>query len=84
MTFAQEGYRYEYPIRYDAGNIIHSVGYVRVGRVRDYSANLPLLGQKASHGCVRVNLFAMEESNINMYWLWTRLPYHTRVIILDD
>ncbi len=84
MTFAQEGYRYEYPIRYDAGNIIHSVGYVRVGRVRDYSHNLPLLGQKASHGCVRVSPFVTEECEINMYWLWTRLPYHTRVIILDD
>ena len=84
MTFAQNGYRYEYPIRYDAGNIIHSVGYVRVGRVRDYSANLPLLGQKASHGCVRVSPFVTDECEINMYWLWTRLPYHTRVIILDD
>lgn len=83
-TFAQDGYRYEYPIRYDAGNIIHSVGYVRVGRVRDYSRNLPLLGQKASHGCVRVSPFVTEDCEINMYWLWTRLPYHTRVIILDD
>ena len=83
-SFAQEGYRYEYPIRYDAGNIIHSVGYVRIGRVRDYSDNLPLLGRKASHGCVRVSPFADEENPINMYWLWTRLPYHTRVIILDD
>ena len=83
-SFAQEYFRYEYPIRYDAGNMIHGVGFTRVGRVRDYSENLPLLGQKASHGCTRVSLFATEESNINMYWLWTRLPYHTRVIVLDD
>jgi len=83
-SFAQEGYRYEYPLRYDAGNIIHGVGYVRSGRVRDYSHNLPLLGQKASHGCVRVSPFLTGDSPINMYWLWTHLPYHTRVIILDD
>lgn len=83
-SFAQEGYRYEYPIRYDAGNIIHSVGYTRQGRVRNYSDNLPLLGQKASHGCIRVSPFIGEESPINIYWLWTHLPYHTRVIVLDD
>ncbi len=83
-SFAQEGYRYEYPLRYDAGNIIHSVGYVRRGGVRDYSHNLPLLGQKASHGCVRVSPFLTGDSPINMYWLWTHLPWHTRVIILDD
>ena len=83
-SFAQDGYRYEYPIRYDGGNIIHGVGFTRDGRGRDYSSNLPLLGQKASHGCVRVSPFISEDSPINMYWLWLRLPYHTRVIILDD
>ena len=83
-SFAQDGFRYEYPIRYDGGNIIHGVGFTREGRGRDYSANLPLLGQKASHGCVRVGSFIGEDSPVNMYWLWLRLPYHTRVIILDD
>ena len=83
-SFAQDGFRYEYPIRYDGGNIIHGVGFTREGRGRDYSRNLPLLGQKASHGCVRVSSFIGEDSPINMYWMWLRLPYHTRVIILDD
>ena len=59
-------------------------GFTRDGRGRDYSRNLPLLGQKASHGCVRVSPFVSEDSPVNMYWLWLRLPYHTRVIILDD
>ena len=83
-SFAQDGFRYEYPIRYDGGNIIHGVGFTREGRVRDYSANLPLLGQKASHGCVRVSPFLTGDSPINIYWLWTHLPYHTRVIILEE
>ena len=83
-SFAQEGYRYEYPIRYDSGNMIHNVGFTRTGRQRDFSDNLPLLGQKASHGCIRVSPFVTEDCNINIYWLWTHLPYHTRVIILDD
>ena len=86
--FAQEGARYDYPLRYQGGNIIHSTGYARIPHtaysVKDYSKNLPLLGQKASHGCVRVSPFATADCPINGYWLWTHLPYHTRVIILDD
>jgi len=86
--FAQEGARYDYPLRYQGGNIIHSTGYARIPHaaysVKDYSKNLPLLGQKASHGCVRVSPFATADCPINSYWLWTHLPYHTRVIILDD
>ena len=83
-SFAQEGFRYEYPIRYDSGNMIHNVGFTRSGRRRDFSENMPLLGQKASHGCIRVSPFVTEECDINIYWLWTHLPYHTRVMILDD
>ncbi len=83
-SFAQEGYRYEYQLRYDGGNFIHGVGYVRESRVRDYSNNQKLLGQKASHGCVRVSVTLQEGCSFNMYWLWAHLPYHTRVIILDD
>ena len=83
-SFAQDGYRYEYPLRYDGGNFIHGLGFTRKGRARDYSHNLPLLGQKASHGCTRVSLFLQEGNPINMYWLWIHLPYHTRVIVLDD
>lgn len=83
-NFAQDGLRYEYPLRYDGGYIIHGLGYKRQGRVRDYSQTLPYLGQKASHGCVRVGSFLEEGEFLNIYWLWTHLPYHTRVIILDD
>ena len=83
-SFAQDGYRYEYQLRYDGGNFIHGAGYVRESRVRDYSNNQKLLGQKASHGCVRVSVMLQEGCSFNMYWLWSHLPYHTRVIILDD
>ncbi len=83
-SFAQEGYRYEYPIRYDGVNFIHGVGFTRSGRARDYSDHMKVLGQKASHGCIRVSSFLPEDSEINIYWLWTHLPYHTRVLILYD
>lgn len=83
-SFAQEGYRYEYPLVYDGRYFIHGVGYVRSGRVRDYSGNQKLLGQKSSHGCIRVSVMLQEGAKFNMYWLWSHLPYHTRVLILDD
>ena len=83
-SFAQEGCRYEYPLRYDGGNYIHGIGYSRTSRVRDYSAHRNVLGQKASHGCTRVSVTLQEGCKFNMYWLWAHLPYHTRVIILDD
>ena len=83
-SFAQEGQRYEYPLRYDGGNYIHGTGYTRSGRVRDYSVHQQKLGQKASHGCTRVSVMLQEGCAFNMYWLWSHLPYHTRVIILDD
>ena len=86
--FAQDGARFDYPLRYQGGNIIHSTGYARIPHaaysVKDYSKNLPRLGQKASHGCVRVSPFTTPGCEINSYWLWTHLPYHTRVMILDD
>ena len=86
--FGQDGLRYDCPLRYQGGNIIHSTGYVRIPHaaysVKDYSKNLPLLGQKSSHGCVRVSPFADADCPVNSYWLWTHLPYHTRIVILDD
>ena len=81
-SFANSGLRYEYPLRYDGGNIIHGIGYLKRGGVRDYSINLPMLGQKASHGCIRVPFQPPEGCELNCYWLWTHIPYHTRVIVL--
>ncbi|MCQ2454489.1 MAG: peptidoglycan-binding protein [Clostridia bacterium] len=49
----------------------------------DYTIELPLLGHKASHGCVRVNP-NVQEDGLNMYWLWTHIPYGVKVLIIDD
>ena len=82
--FSTGGFRYDYPLRYDGGNMIHRVGWETVNKTEDFTREAALLGQKASHGCVRIPQEATGESGINAYWLWTHLPYHTRVIILDD
>lgn len=41
------------------------------------------LGSKASHACIRIQE-KPSPAGINAYWFWTHLPYHTRVIVLDD
>ncbi len=50
---------------------------------KDYSTTTPYLGQKASHGCVRVQR-TKNENGQNMKWLWDNLSINTKVIIWDD
>ena len=81
--FNDNGFAYHYAIRIDGGNLIHSVGSKTKADKWDYSIQLEQLGQKASHGCIRIDPRA-GEAGLNMYWLWTHLPMFTKVIVLDD
>lgn len=83
-TFTDTGFNYAYPIRYDGGNLIHQLGYRTRNRHADYSEHQATLGRKASHGCVRVPDHPLDESGVDAYWLWTHLPWHTPILILDD
>lgn len=82
-SFSSESYHYEYPIRYDGGNLLHQLGMKKRSGRKDFSEQTPQLGTKASHGCIRLPN-QVNEDGVNAYWLWTHLPYHTRLIILDD
>ena len=82
--FASEGRYYQYCIRYDGGNLIHSIGYRSDGGYRDYSEQRAGLGAKGSHGCIRVPEASRDGSGIDAWWLYTHLPYHTRVFVIDD
>ena len=82
-TFTSEGYRYDFAIRLDGGNLIHEMGYKLVNKQKDFSDQTPLLGSKASHGCVRVDILP-GEAGLNAEWLWDRLPRNTKVLVLDD
>lgn len=81
--FASEGYHYDYPIRYDGGNLLHQLGHKERSGRNDHTDQIPQLGKKASHGCIRLPN-QVNEDGVNAYWLYTHLPYHTRLIILDD
>ncbi len=50
-------------------------------RVYDHFENV--LGEKASHGCIRVQRELTLEG-INMQWLWDHLKRNTKVIIWDE
>lgn len=82
-SFNTKGMVYGNPIRYDGGNLIHSIGWKKQGTARDYTTEQAQLGTKASHGCIRMPRFG-EEGDITAYWLWLHIPWHTRLIILDD
>jgi len=84
INFVSEGYGYNYAIRIDGGNLIHSVGYKRYDIHKwNYTEHLSQLGQKASHGCVRVDT-RPSDSGLNVYWLWTHLPIYTKVLVIED
>ena len=79
-SFTSEGYRYDYPIRIDGGNLIHQLGWNRASGFADQE---PQLGTKASHGCVRMQR-GHGDAQISAYWLWANLPTGTKVLVLDD
>ena len=83
VDFSTQGSRYDYVIQYDGGNLLHQIPYSSDGR-KDFTRGKNVLGQKASHACIRIQDEPGEENGINAYWIWTHIPYRTKVIILDD
>lgn len=83
-SFNMYGMRYQYVMRYDGGNLLHAVGYNNTKANKwDYSQQLPLLGTKASHACVRLAPLS-EGDGLTAFWLYTHIPPKTRVIVLDN
>ncbi len=83
VDFSMEGSRYDFVIQYDGGNLLHQIPYSSAG-IKDFSRGKPYLGAKASHACIRIQDEPGEVSGINAYWIWTHIPYHTKLIIFDD
>ncbi len=79
-SFEASGYQYDYAIRYDGDNLLRQLGYAKG---RDFAAQSALLGMKSGDGGVSLPRIP-QKGGVNAYWLYTHLPYHTRVILLDD
>ncbi len=82
--YSTNGLKYDFVIRYDGGNLMHQIPYAwsESGK-KDMIPGEVYLGTKASHACIRIQE-KPSEKGINAYWFWTHLPYHTRIIVLDD
>lgn len=83
VDFSTQGLKYDFVIQYDGGNLLHQIPYSSDGK-KDFTQGKAYLGSKASHACIRIQDKPGEQNGINAYWLWTHLPYRTRIIILDD
>lgn len=82
--YSTNGLKYDFVIRYDGGNLLHQIPYAwNESGKKDLNPGELYLGTKASHACIRVQE-TPSEKGINAYWFWTHLPYHTRIIVLDD
>ena len=83
VNFSMNGKKYDYVIQYDGGNLLHQTPYDWGSQKKDFTLGRGYLGAKASHACVRIQP-EPGEGGLNAFWLFTHIPYHTRVVILDD
>ncbi|MDD2648696.1 MAG: L,D-transpeptidase [Eubacteriales bacterium] len=71
-------------IRFNGGDLIHEVPhFVASDGGKNYKAFEPLLGTRASHGCVRVQR-RKNNDGVNMTWIWNNLKKKTKVLVWDD
>ena len=83
--FFRDGFWYNYPIRIDGPNLIHTAGLKRAaGSTADYSEQIAELGHRASHGCVRVDPRMDRETGLNMYYLYSHLARDTKIFVIDS
>ena len=83
VNFSMNGKKYDYVIQYDGGNLLHQTPYDWGQQKKDFTLGRGYLGAKASHACIRIQP-EPGKGGVNAYWIFTHIPYHTRVIILDD
>lgn len=82
--FDSEGMYCDMAIRFNNGDKIHEVPFVTLADgTKRYTKWEALLGQKASHGCVRVAR-TPNEDGLCQTWLWDNLKRMTKVLIWDD
>ena len=82
--FDSEGMVCSMALRFNGGDMIHEVPHnVLADGSSSYARWEALLGQKASHGCVRTSRMKSPEG-LNARWLWDNLKLNTKVIVWDD
>lgn len=72
-------------MKFNDGDLLHEVPYVqRSGSsTRIYSSTEPMLGQRASHGCIRVQR-KENPDGYNMEWIWDNRSKIGRIVVWED
>ncbi len=83
--FPSGDFQCNYGIRYNDGDLIHEIPHLKRESGDYYGRTEPLLGQRASHGCIRVQR-KRTEKGINMRWIWNNMrdKMSTRLVIWED
>lgn len=72
-------------MKFNDGDLLHEVPYIQryEGGSKIYTATEPYLGQRASHGCIRVQRKKTPEG-INMQWIWNNRKDIGRIVVWED
>ncbi len=85
-AFPSEPFLCNYGLRYNDGDLLHEVPHIpRDSGDGDYSRTEHKLGQRASHGCIRVQR-KRTEKGVNMRWIWNNMykKMKIRLVIWED
>ncbi|MBQ3155783.1 MAG: L,D-transpeptidase family protein [Clostridia bacterium] len=72
-------------MKFNDGDLLHEVPYVQRSNsnTRIYSTTEPYLGQRASHGCIRVQR-KLNADGYNMEWIWDNRKDIGRLVVWED
>ena len=72
-------------MKFNDGDLLHEVPYIQrsEGGSKIYSTTEPYLGERASHGCIRVQR-KENADGYNMEWIWDHRADVGRIVIWED
>lgn len=87
--FASGNMDCSYGLRFNDGDILHEVPHIKASDgTKNYGYTEPKLGQKASHGCIRIQR-KVNGDGYNMNWLWNTLyksiaKNYVKLVVWED
>ena len=70
-------------IRFNGGDLLHQVPYVERNGSKVYDTYERVLGQRASHGCIRLQRKRSPEG-VNITWIWNHYEKYTKLVVWED
>ena len=72
-------------MKFNDGDLLHEVPYIQrsEGGTKIYSTTEPYLGQRASHGCIRVQR-KNNADGYDMEWIWDHRKDVGRIVVWED